>query len=507
VKAKTGDWSKLRLLFDQQGQTLPWMALMLVLLIGMGGLTTDLGHAYVCYRELQASTDAAALAGAYEMASATSTSASVKAAVANFSSGAGGANVTSNLPNTQVSTTLKCLSSVTIPCTASATTNNALQVTQTVSVPTYFIRALSVFGVKAAKNLTLKATATAAMRGAPDAPWNVAIVLDTTSSMGQSDTDASCNNKRITCALSGFRTLLQSLTPCPPSGTCTPCTPTSSSCTPFDQVSLFTYPGVKASTVSNDYNCSGTNPTVLSYYTPSAPTVPVSGSTWVPPTGSYPTYQITSFLSDYSSTNQRNAPLNTSSYLTKAAGGKSGCAGMQTPGGVQTYFAGAIYAAQSSLLVAQSKNPGSLNAMVILSDGDANSSHICKTWSTTNPSTCTAYAGNNGNVYGSAQDQCQQAIAAAAAAHTQGTTVYSIAYGASSGGCSTDTSGPQAGISACSTMRQLASAPANFFSDATASQNKGQCTSASNPNLTLDSIFKQVAYSFTYPRLVPNNAR
>src|SRR5215472_6855856 len=86
MKAQPGNCKKLRRLFDAEGQTLPWMALLVVLLAGMGGLATDRGHAYVCHRELQASTDAAALAGAYAMASSTATTSSVQAAVSNFSS-------------------------------------------------------------------------------------------------------------------------------------------------------------------------------------------------------------------------------------------------------------------------------------------------------------------------------------------------------------------------------------------------------------------------------------
>ena len=32
---------------DQSGQVLPWMALLMVLFLGMAGLTVDLGRAYV----------------------------------------------------------------------------------------------------------------------------------------------------------------------------------------------------------------------------------------------------------------------------------------------------------------------------------------------------------------------------------------------------------------------------------------------------------------------------
>ena len=62
---------------DQRGQILPWMALLMVLFLGMAGLTIDLGHAYVCHRELQASTDAATLAGAYAMTLPDATSSTV----------------------------------------------------------------------------------------------------------------------------------------------------------------------------------------------------------------------------------------------------------------------------------------------------------------------------------------------------------------------------------------------------------------------------------------------
>ncbi len=247
------------------------------------------------------------------------------------------------------------------------------------------------------------------------------------------------------------------------------------------------FPNVQANTASKDTTCPTSNPTILNYSTPAA------GATWVAPTGTAATYQITTYLSNYSSTNKTGGALNTSSALTIAAGGKSGCNGLQTPGGTGTYYAGAIYAAQSSLMAAKVANPGSLNALIILSDGDASSTKI--TGGT-----------HSGNAYGSLDDQCQQAIAAAKAATAAGTTVYAIAYGAASSGCSTDTSGTLKGLSPCTALKNMASTNANFYSDATASQNKGQCTSTANPSLTLNGIFQQVATSFTVARLIPDSA-
>ena len=66
---------------DQRGQMLPFMFFLITLIIGAAGLCVDLGHAYACHRQLQASTDAAALAGAEAMASPSATTATVKAVV------------------------------------------------------------------------------------------------------------------------------------------------------------------------------------------------------------------------------------------------------------------------------------------------------------------------------------------------------------------------------------------------------------------------------------------
>lgn len=487
-----------RCLRDESGQMLPWMAFLIVAICGMGGLSIDLGRAYGCYHELQASTDAATIAGAYAMSLPNATSGKVTTAVNAYSSYTGGYNVNPNLPGVAAPTvTLKCLTSVGIPCSASSTSNNAIQVQQTFNMPTVFIRALTVFGVSAASSLPITTTSTAAMRGATNAPYNIAVIIDTTHSMTNNDNDPACGgHPRIYCALQGVRILLQSLSPCPPSGTCTTCTPTSTagSCTPFDQVSFFIYPNIQANTASHDYTCSGLA-TSLAYSLPS------TSATSYGPTGTSATYQVSgaNYLSDYSSTNTANAPLNSSSYLTIESGGKSGCAGLPGAGtspftGQGTYFAGAIYAAQASLTAAQSARSGSQNALIILSDGDADSSNI--SGATSQKTTV---------VYGSQYNQCQQAIAAALAAKNAGTAVYSVAYGAASSGCSSDQGGTQAGLSPCSTMRQLASAPGNFYSDSGATQNTGQCTAPGMP-ADLNGIFTDIGLSFTNARLIPDNA-
>src|SRR4051812_49419150 len=136
-----------RLISSQSGQVLPWMAFLFCLFIGAAGVTVDLGHAYVCYRELQGSTDAAALAAGYELSQPTATVSSVKAVASKYGSAGTGANVNSNLPNTTITTDVNCSSSVAnlgILCSSSSTGYNVVRVTQSVVVPTYFMKAFAI---------------------------------------------------------------------------------------------------------------------------------------------------------------------------------------------------------------------------------------------------------------------------------------------------------------------------------------------------------------------------
>jgi Flp pilus assembly protein TadG len=479
-------------LAGERGQMMPALTLISAIVLTMGGLSIDLGHAFICKRELQASADAAALAAAYALTATNATVSSVQAEASLYSSATGSKNANPAFNTVSITTTPECLTTVAswgALCTGSTTGDNAVQVLEVGTINTWFIRMASIFGVNSAQTMTIEAESTAAMRGSINAQYNVAIVVDTTASMGNSDTDASCNNKRIYCALQGVQVLLKSLSPCTPASA-------SGTCVPFDQVSLFTFPNVQASDNSkktsystNDTTCPTSNPTIPYYSTPAA------GAKWSAPTTGGATYQITSFLSDYSSTNLAGGALNASSALAIAAGasGVKNCSGLQTPGGDGTYLAGSVYAAQSALIAAQNANPGSLNAMIILSDGAANTTKMTS-------------GAHNGNTYPSLDYQCTQSINAAKAATAAGTTVYTVAYGASTAKdesqCTTDPS-----LSPCSELQQMASTSGDFYSDATASQNKGQCTSASNPNLNLSQIFKQISTQFTVTRIIPNNTQ
>jgi len=484
---------------DQSGQIFVWVALMTVVLLGFVALVIDMGRLYYSYRLLQNSTDAAALAGAQAMPNSTA----AIAAATQYSGVSGSYNAYSNLPNvTMVSgyPKLRCLTSTTVglPCLDSSGNivtsggANAIQVMQTVSVPMTFAALLGV------KPITLRATALAAMRGAARAPYNVAIIVDSTASMQSGDTDGlGCSGTKESCALQGVRTLMGELSPCGASlsscgtATTTPGTTNSNVSNPIDEISLLTFPSV--SSASPDY-CGGGGVSVQAY------PLPAVGSTPTSP----PPYQIVGFSSDYRASDGTST-LSTSSNLVKAAGGGS-CAGIQDPGGEGTYYPAAIYTAASLLLSNQSiRNPNDLatpptqNALIILGDGDANA-----TYSKTNPQLASS-ASQTATTYPSYKDQCQQAITAAKWAISQGITVFSVAYASqNSGTCSTDTSASppvnEAGITACQTMQQLASSASKFYTS-----NNGCSLSGGNTTMSLNAIFTAISSYMTVARLLPNN--
>ena len=102
----------------------------------------------------------------------------------------------------------------------------------------------------------------------------------------------------------------------------------------------------------------------------------------------------------------------------------------------------------------------------------------------------------------STTQECHQAVTAAAAAAAAGTRVYAVAYGAEASGCTTDTS---PAITPCQTMQQIASSPAYFFSDYTATGGTSSCISASQPVTGLNQIFQVIVTDLTEVKLIPNN--
>jgi Flp pilus assembly protein TadG len=202
-----------RLLRDQRGQALPILTFMMVSMLGMGALSIDFGRAFVSYRELQSSTDAAALAGAQQLPNTTNAT----SVATSFSAGSGDDNAYNWMKNVSVSASASCSTTAKgwgLPCVGTNSVN-VLKVTESYNVPTYFAR---LFGIN---SIPIAATATAAMNGS--APWNIVVIVDTTESMTTIDTSSECSSQeRITCALQGVQAFLEdaNLYPCAATAGC-----------------------------------------------------------------------------------------------------------------------------------------------------------------------------------------------------------------------------------------------------------------------------------------------
>ena len=519
---------------DESGQTLVWVVLLFALLLGMGGLVVDLGRAYISYRELQASTDAAALAAAAQLPITASNKSSnaLTLAATKYSSVSGNYNAFGNL-NSPLATTGAAITvtpgCVTVGGTLGCSTAllaNAVQVTQTVTIPTYFIKMLSVLGIQSAKTLTLSATSTAQMRGSQRGPYDVALVVDTTNSMHNPDGGKNCSGSRIQCAEQGAQILLSELSPCLPGAACGSATDGNVT-HPVDEVSLFTFPAQTPGTqltIDESYNtntstsCTGRNanpgcPSVVPYpdtiaLTSSLPLSAANLNTLVSE------YQVAPLTSNYRSSDAAATGANplttsttvssTSPSIVNAVGGDSyfggtSETGMMALGGVSTFYAGALFTAAQYLNANARAN--ATNVIIILSDGDANGGQFANTGSTN--------LNSNGN-YPSSKDQCLQAITIANnfKSANQNNRIYVVGYGVASGGCSTDSGAKYNGasISACSTLLAMAT-PGDFFVDGSSTSCPG-ATSVTEDGVanTIGAIFTAIVDDLTIPRLLPNDA-
>ncbi len=537
-----------RLLRQDRGQVLVLTAVIMVALFGMAAIVFDFGHVLYAQRELQAATDAAAMAGAQALPGVNAVD-----TARHYSGIAGSLNAKADVPNVTMVNgypAARCLNTLLAlgqACLQPAGAN-AMDVQEQAVIPMFFA---GLFGFK---TMTIQAHSMASAEGGAPTPYNIAILVDTTASMNIMDND--CKATQITCALNGVQILLKSLSPCTASEN--PCAVNGSSAkNPVDQIALFTFPNLSVATVATDTTCTTPIPGPINNYgfytlapygnltTPYSPTsgttspwsgVPTATAFSFPPAvaSSYSamtvpsivqnqtvqtTYQVTGFLSDYR-TSDAATSLNANSALVKAAGGSSGCGGMLPPNfevDYQTFYAGAIYAAQAALVAQQSTNPGTQNVIIFLSDGDSNAQSSCTQCSQVPGGSSFNYTilpgANTSGTYPSSADQCGQAVKAAQDATAAGTRVYSVAYGTEPSGCATDTvaGNYSNGLSykstePCLTMANIASAPQYFYSDSnnTANNSTNNCV-ASQPVTSLNGIFTAIAASLSTARLIPVN--
>ena len=442
-----------RLRGDQRGSVAVIAAISAVAVFGFGAVVVDVGYVFHAKRVLQASTDAAALAGAVTLA--TNPSQAV-ATASTYSAGLGGRNADANLSVTvPPPQPVNCTGSTGSSCTAvtgtvTSTNTNGIKVTETASVPTYLARVLGI------NSVPVTTTAYALRSGGQSVAQDIMIIIDTTASMNNAD--AACSGAtRLNCALGGFQTMLQGFNPA------------------VQQVGLMVFPGLDtAAHAAQEYDCSTS--------TPGSSAIAKYNASSSAPVTTPPNYLVVPLSSDFKS----GSSLNTSSNLVRAArAGGSGCtAGITAYGGVGTFYADVVLAAQNYL--AANGRAGSNKMIILLSDGDATA---------VTPNISSAKATN----------ECHQGMTAATNAQGAGMTVVTIAYGApGSGSCSTDS----VSITACAALKAMASDgtgtstnPQWFFADSAST-----CTGAGSVT-TLSGIFGAIGSGVTGngARLIPGS--
>lgn len=529
---------------DEQGQVLVWVAMGMILFLAASAFALDLGHGYLVRKQLQASTDAAALAAAWHITDGTYQS------VANTYGAAGTLNNYSQgyTVNTPITVTPKCSTTVAgwgLTCDATATppTYNMITVKETASVPTFFA------GVMGFKTLTVS-TISAASKGARPTPFNIAFVLDTTYSMRVNDPD--CGNiTSMQCAENAIATILEGLDPTQ------------------DYASMFTFPGFEYDpnnpNKNNDNDCSGTAATGEPYVFPSTtatsvtqPTLTTTTST-TKCTGSgrnqtcttttstssiQETFQISDFSDSYISSYGASS-LTSGDPIVNAIGQSSNCSGVQVNSKQNTYLASTLYQAAAALDAEQSARlaggVNSANAMIIFSDGNATTGDN-PVWSdmacTATGGYCPTQTSTNGlnpsdttGTYPSLVGECGQEVDAAQSFNNfnsttlSGILVFSIAYGSPStsvadnsspynaGNCESDVgAGKHPNITPCEAMQDMSTGwdqtpqdQSNFFSDYNAPGGSTACQAAAGNNAITDlqSIAKAILSRLSETRLIP----
>ena len=419
------------LLRDQAGATAILFGFMAVGLMGTAGLTIDAGRIYAAKKSFDADTQAAALVGANALQQANATQATVQTAVTAWTT----ANPSSKVTVTGTNVAVSCDTATANLPSCNGTTANVAKVTQTATVSTNFFRA---FGFP---SITMTSTSSAAKAGGTAVPLNVMFVLDATASMN--DADSGCtvpgisHPTRFQCAEYSVQSVLKTM-------------PTS-----LDKAGLMIFPGMAMQYSPTAHPCS-TQPNSTPYYSANIK------------------YQIGTTL-DATYNNGAGALVSTSPLVQAVGNATStptvtGC--VTAKGGQGSYAAEVLTKAKAALPVVA----GTQNVIIFLSDGDFNAS-----------------ATQLSNTSGKTTKQCDQAIAAAQAATTAGYTVYAVAYGAASSGCSSgDTHNP------CTTMQSIASDKTRFYTTSSSCQ----MTGSPNAVASLPSAFQAITTTLTKPRLV-----
>ncbi len=238
-----------RVLRDKSSSVAILTAVGMSAILGFASMSVDVGSVLWVKNALQASANAAALAGAKDIGvggtpitTATSYS-SVTSSTPNLNNIAGVTTVmASGYP------ALKCFK-VGPACTTNqtpSTSANGITVSQTATIPLFFAK---IFGLS---TVTVTASAAALAAGQAPPPLNVMFITDATASMGNAD--ATCGSTKIQCAIQGFEAMLGELWPCSSSLSSCGTVTNHNVANPVDKAGLVQFPGLQSAPPTS-YSC------------------------------------------------------------------------------------------------------------------------------------------------------------------------------------------------------------------------------------------------------------
>ncbi|HEY8104402.1 MAG TPA: vWA domain-containing protein, partial [Gaiellaceae bacterium] len=187
----------------ERGQVIVLIVLLLVVLLGMAALVIDVGYAYYAHRSLQASADAAALAGAQELPDPTK----AKALALTYSASTGGKNQRGDLEDVVTTVTTKCIPSIPGCDPTNPAEVNAVVVMEKAPTKTFFAGLLGIDTFKVTGRST-------ACSPCGVKPLDIMMVLDRTGSMclkSDGSNDPACTDLKN--AQAGMKAFLSMLDP------------------------------------------------------------------------------------------------------------------------------------------------------------------------------------------------------------------------------------------------------------------------------------------------------
>ena len=342
---------------EERGQVIVLVVVMLIVLLGFAALVVDVGYAYYAHRSLQASADAAALAGAQELPNASA----AEAVARQYSASAGNKNERGNINTVTTTVTTKCIVSL-----GGCNPMNAVVVLESAPTKTFFAGLLGI------DTFTVKAKATAAMRGGTPKPAHIMIVLDRTGSMG---TACTAGGTKLDCAKNGLKAFLGSMDPA------------------YDKVGLVAF-APHSGSVCNQPKTTNGAPSDYDVYTNNYLFVPLS----------------TTYKSAAGQPLDAGSPLVSTIDCIKAGG--------------TTVFAAAIDKARDTLIA--NHDPEAQDVLIFMTDGEANYG-ACQT------PNASGVCSNNTSSYRT--NPCGQAVTSGQAAVSAKIWVFGIAYDTPGAGC------------------------------------------------------------------------